>query len=144
MRIFRFTINLRLRHPQMDSAEVSTALGMSPKRQARAAPQLADSDHLGGAAGTTETYWSSEGRSGEDSELVQVIEEYITELEPHASFLASFCASGGCLELFVGWFASSRSGGEIIRHDLLKRFGDLHVDLSFDAYSGVGEPDDPS
>jgi hypothetical protein len=105
----------------MDSAEISTALGMSPKRQTRAAARRADCDHLGGAAGTTDTYWSSEGRSGEDSELVEVLEEYIAELEPHASFLSSFCASEGRVELFVGWFASLRSGGEIIRHNLLKR-----------------------
>src|SRR5450432_3247062 len=136
MRIFRFTISLRLRHPVLTSAEISAALGMTPKRQARVATRRAVSDDFGGTAGATETYWSSEGRSGEDSQLLQVLEAFIAELEPHAPFLSSFRASGGRVELFVGWFASRRSGGDEIGYDLLKQLGDLQIDLSFDVYSG--------
>jgi hypothetical protein len=140
MRIFRFTINLRLWHPVLKSAEISAALGMTPKP--RVATRRAVPDDFGGTAGATYTYWSSEGRSGEDSQLLQVLEAFIAELEPHAPFLSSFRASGGRVELFVGWFASRRSGGDVIGYDLLKQLGDLQIDLSFDVYSGHEEPDD--
>ena len=87
------------------------------------------------------TYWSSQAKRGEDSELLEVIEADLQELEKRRPFLAEFCSSGGRIQYYVSWFASDRSGGETIPYHLLQRLAALRISLSLEVYSfSEGDP----
>ncbi len=88
------------------------------------------------------TYWISEAKKGEDSELLAVLESDLDTLEKCAPFLSSFLASGGGILYYISWFASERSGGDTISWRLLERLAALHINLSLDVYS-YQEPGGP-
>ena len=141
MKIFRFAVNLRLWHPTLDPETITTEMGISPNIQRRVVSSFADTTSVPDSG--WETYWASGHRSGEDLQLLDVLAGYAEELKEHAPFIASLRSTGGRAELFVGWFASTRAGGPVIGHDLLRRFGELQVDLSLDVYGTGEQPDDP-
>jgi hypothetical protein len=120
MEIFRFAVSLRLWHPTVTPDEITSQLGIKPRIS-----------RLKSGA----TFWCSDSEKGEDSELIPVIDKFLGLLGPHAQFLQNFVMTGGRAELFVGWFTSSRSGGETLPADLLGKMGALGVGLSLDVYA---------
>ncbi|MBZ5727651.1 MAG: DUF4279 domain-containing protein [Acidobacteriia bacterium] len=135
MEIFRFSIHLRLTHPSADPDDISTALSMAPSRKWKAGEARTTPDGQPLAGIYAHTYWASEAKKGEDSELLAVMESGLDELEKRAPFLSNFVASGGRIEYYISWFASERSGGDAIPWRLLARLAALHINLSLDVYS---------
>jgi hypothetical protein len=133
MKIFRFKTRIRIWHPQIGSDEITVALGIEPQPAVPRRRPVPPERRIA---------WGSETLAGEDSEILTVFENYLDRLESSAEFLENITRTGGRIEIFVGWFASKRSGGVEISHSLMKRFGDLHVGLSVDVYSTDEEPDD--
>ena len=140
MDIFRFTNRIRLRHPEIDPDEISQALEMEPATRWKVGePMRGPQGKLGRFY--TDSYWASEARRGEDSELLDVIDADVTELEKRAAFLEKFWLSGGRITYYVSWFASDRSGGEILPASTLGRLAALHIDLALDVYSSKSPPE---
>jgi hypothetical protein len=80
------------------------------------------------------TYWTSVVVSGRwPLEINEAIDDLLTGLVHHRSFLHKIRAEGGSAELFVGWFFENQSGG-VLAHQSLALAGDLQIDLSFDIY----------
>ena len=142
MKIFRFVVSLRVWHPSLTIEAISTELGMVCKGSLSLEKDGRHPIYPKSKFPGSLTYWRSEGLSGEDRQIVDVIQEFIHRLRPKSSFLDSLNASGGTLELFVGWFQSKRAGGEVFGHDLLADLGKLHINLALDVYGTSEEPDD--
>jgi hypothetical protein len=136
MNPFNYKITLRLRHPEMDPDEISAALktqprfkGMAGRPRRTPAGQSLDGIYR-------ETYWSSEGTEGSGFNLADTLESLVQELENHKEFLAGFCATGGSLEYFIGWFTNGRNTGATFSWDLQRRLADLRIHLALDVYGG--------
>ena len=84
-----------------------------------------------------ETYWSCRVVSDPNDasfDLPQALESWTSQLEKHRDFLREFALKGGDIEFFIGWFVGQRSGGDVLNSELLKRLGDLGINLSLDVY----------
>ena len=136
MNAFSYKITLRLRHPEMDPDAISAALKMQPRfrwmaGQPRRTPLGQPLD------GTCrETYWSSEVTEGSGFNLADTLESLVQELEHHKEFLEGFCATGGSVEYFIGWFTDGRNTGATFSWDLQRRLAGMRVHLALDVYGG--------
>ena len=136
MNPFRYKISLRLRHPAMDPDEISAALKMQPHvRWMAGRPRRTP---LGQPLEGTyrETCWSSRCAEGSGFDLEDTLESLVQELERHKEFLAGFCATGGSVEYFIGWFTDGKNTGATFSWGLQRRLADLHVHLALDVYGG--------
>ena len=135
MDIFRFSTNLRLHHPTMSPDEISTALGMTPKRAWQVGHERVTPNGMKLEGVYRDTYWSSSGRSGEDSQLLDTMDSDLSQLEGKKAFLDTFVATGGRVTYYISWFASDRSGGSSLSWSLLEKLAELKIDLALDVYS---------
>src|SRR6186997_1751192 len=90
-----FKVSLTVTHPDIDPAEISTALGLAPKRATRAgAPRTTPkSDALGGAYEFS--FWSHQFDVERASELAVVLEGLVGRLQRHQEFFHRIVRDGG-------------------------------------------------
>lgn len=121
---YEFTISLQLRHPDIDPARITHALGMQPQHTWQAgAPRLdIGGEPLEGVY--RESYWMgrvmekpqlSTGRSSVESMLMQTL----AQLRRAQSFLQRFRSSGGVAELHVSLFTREQFNFELAPDSLM-------------------------
>jgi hypothetical protein len=143
MEIFSFSIRLRLRHPQADPDLISENMGRTPSRHWRTGELMRGPEGTERGRTYNDSYWCSEARRGEDSQLLDVLKSDLEDLEKRAEFLKEFCASGGQIICYISWFASARYGGDTIGFSILRRLADLRISLALDVYSAAKEEQPP-
>jgi hypothetical protein len=118
----------------MDPKKISAALGQVHRfsRKAGDRRMTPSGQALEGLNDTT--YWCSESIDGDGFDLASTIRSNLESLESHQSFLADFCAAGGEVEYFIGWYTDGRNTGETFDSGLLRRLADLQIGLAFDVY----------
>jgi hypothetical protein len=135
MNSYRYKISLRVRHPSIDPAEITYAVGLTPSRYWRAGePRTTPRDKpLEGI--WPHTYWTARVMEGEwpGKGLQVAIGELLDQLELSKGFLEKVHSEGGTVEFFIGWFFDGQSGG-VFDCGLLARMADLKIDLSLDVY----------
>jgi hypothetical protein len=148
MEIFRFSARIRLYHPTMAPDVISSGLNKTASRQWKAGDirRRPDGTEIGGTY--KETYWCSEAAYGEDAELLQIMNADLDQLETVRQFVGEFVSTGGRIEYYISWFASDRSGGEILHYESLRRLALLGISIALDVYSSgadyrSGRPADP-
>lgn len=127
---YEFTMSLRIRHPEIDPAQISTTLGLQAQHSWCAGEARRDS--AGSALGGTyrESYWVCELMSrpelstdqlGVESELQRVL----GTLRRSCDFLQTLHDSGGATEIYISIFVREEFrleiGGELAT--LLGRLG---------------------
>ncbi len=127
---YTYTVSLRIWHPRLTAAEISSALSLTP-RVARAALQERAPQGL--------TFWTAVLEHDPAVDLAPFLETVTSRLQKHASFFETLQASNGRAELFVGWFLNGNTG-EVLPHALLRAMAALGLDLALDLYP----PDKPS
>ncbi len=140
METFRFRLSLRLSHPSLTLGEISMGVGLPARGgwnagEARKTPK---GQPLSGF--NRETYWYTEISHPEEASLTAVLAEHLSALELRRDFLQEFRSTGGRAEYFVGWFTTERSGGETLPSEILRRLGELSLDLSLDVYAPESKP----
>jgi len=135
MNPYRYKISLRLRHPSLDPAEITSALQRSPFRSWRAGEPRTTPRGTPLEGRNRETYWTAKVVEGgwPDKGLAVAMRELLDQLVPHRDFFDRIRSDGGKVELFVGWFFDGQSGGTF-DCDLMARMADLNIDLSLDVY----------
>jgi hypothetical protein len=145
MNDYRFKISLRVRHPSMDPARITDALGLIPSRSWRSGEPRATPKGTPLKGKWPDSYWTthiSEDRLA-DKTLPTAIREALERLTPHKDFLHQIRSEGGAAEFFIGWFLDGNSG-DIFDYELLARAADLKIDLSFDVYADDTEAPEPT
>jgi Domain of unknown function (DUF4279) len=140
MNSYQYDISLRVRHPSLDPAEITSALGLNPSRSWRAGEVRTTPKGNPLEARYSNSYWVVQlGKGGwPDKTLAAVVNELLDQLAPHQGLFQRIRAEGGTVEFFVGWLFEGNSG-DVFDCDLLARMADLKIDLSLDVY-----PPDPS
>lgn len=131
--MFQFQASFRVHHPDIDPAEITEALALSPHTSwetgdPRRSPNGAALDGL-----RRSSYWSYSIPVTGEIELPDLLDHFTAELEKHRPFLDRVNETGGRLEYFVGWF-SEASSGEVFSSALMKRMSGLGIDLALDVY----------
>jgi hypothetical protein len=76
-----------------------------------------------------------------DEELHEMLARIIVELLPYKKLFHHIRSEGGCVEFFIGWFSTGNTG-DTLGHSMLKRMGELGIDLALDVYGESGIPSD--
>ena len=143
MGLYRYSVSLRFRHPDIDPEEISRALGMLPRRCWRTGEprRTPTGNPLRGVY--RESYWYADIAEGDSiSEgLAPALHKALDKLEPYESFLKRIRDEGGRSEFFVGWYLKSQAG-EDFDQSLLRRLIKLQIDLALDNYHDPGLPDE--
>jgi hypothetical protein len=123
MSAYEFTMSLRIRHPRIDPAEITNALGIEPQHSWRAGDERRE-PALGSSGGTYhETLWIcslmpqpelSGDQAGVESELLHAV----GALRRSFDFLQSLHADGGVGELHVSIYAREESRLEFLGETL--------------------------
>ncbi|SEA75069.1 hypothetical protein SAMN05216411_1274 [Nitrosospira multiformis] len=61
--------------------------------------------------------------------LVRVVDDLLQ----HKEIFRRIREDGGRAEFFIGWFSSGNTG-DTFSHDLLRKMGELKIDLALDVY----------
>ncbi len=135
MNRYRYKISLRVRHPSMDPAEISSILRLAPSRSWSAGERRTtpSGEPLEGI--WPETYWTARVTEGNwpGKDLPTAVAELLDRLELNRSFLTRVRSEGGSAEFFVGWYLEGNSG-DVFDCGLLARMADLKINLSLDVY----------
>ena len=139
MSAYEFTVSLRIRHPTIDPAKISAALGIEPQHTWRAGEPRCDAAgvELGGAH--HDSYWM--GRLTEAPQLSSngvsvegVILRTLTHVRLVQPFLEELNAEGGVAELLVSLYARNDFRLELLP-DSLTLLGRMHLAVAFDIHS---------
>src|SRR6185312_11893555 len=135
---YEFTVSLRIRHPTIDPATISSALGIEPQHTWRAGQPRCDQAgvELGGAH--HDSYWM--GRlmeapqlSSESLSVEGVILKTLSQLRRAQSFLKQLHAEGGVAELLVSLYARDDFRLEL-PSDSLTVLGRMHLAIALDVH----------
>lgn len=128
-----FRVALKVRHPDIDPAEISTALNLAPRRMTRAgAPRTSTKgDVLTGVYQFS--HWSHAFDVENASELGAVLHGLVEQLQTHQQFFHRVVREGGSVELFCGIWAAG-NWDEILSYSLMGQLAALHLDLRLDVY----------
>jgi hypothetical protein len=107
---YEFMMSLRIRHPRIDPAEITRALGIQPQHDWRAGDVRVDS--AGGEIGgiRRESYWmarlmSEPALAQDDVSIENHIEQTLGTLSRCFRFLEALKSEGGSAELHVSLYA---------------------------------------
>lgn len=134
-----FRVTMSVKHPDMDPAEVSKTLEMTPRRatQAGAPRTTTEGDRLTGVYAFS--CWAHEFDVEGASELGTVLEGLVARLRRHGEFFQRIAREGGSVELFCGVFAAG-NWDEVLSCELLGQLAALHLDLRLDVYPSQNAP----
>lgn len=138
MSAYEFTASLRIRHPAIDPAKISAALGIEPQHTWRAGEPRCDAAgaELGGAHHDSYRMgWLMDEpqRSSNGVSLESVILNNFTHLRLAQFFLEQLNAEGGVAELLVSLFARDEFRLEL-PPDSLTLLGRVHLALAVDIH----------
>lgn len=133
---YEFTLSLRIRHPEMDPALITRAIGQKPQHSWRAGEgrKGAEGDVLQGSY--RESYWMcglmphpklATESVGVESELLQVL----TSLQGSFSFLQALHSSGGVSEVHVSIFATQAFRIELLS-EMAARLGRVGIGMTIE------------
>lgn len=131
----RYTVSLRICHPSMDPAIISSALGLTPKHCWKAGDSRTTPRGTPLEGRNKNTYWTAHICEGDmpPRSFAKQLNEGLNNLVAHKEFLLKIREQGGRCEFFIGWFLGSMAG-EVFSHSMLAKAGELGIDLSFDVY----------
>jgi hypothetical protein len=107
---YQFMMSLRIRHPRIDPAEITRALGIEPQHNWRVGDLRRDS--AGGEIGGTrrESYWmgrmmTEPALARDDLSVESEVEHTLATLRRCFNFLETLKAEGGSAEIHVSLYA---------------------------------------
>ena|ERR1017187_8088509 len=124
-----FKVSLRILHPSIDPASITSVLQLAPSQIKLAGPPRKPP--------YDQAVWSHRFDCSTIRDLVPFLEETVSALDAQRDFLHSIVTSGGTVELFCGIMLST-NWDEVFPHTLSARLAALGIDLRLDAYPDDG------
>lgn len=137
-RDYRYTVSLRIWHPDAHPDRFTDALGLTPDivdivgqprvRRGRAAPVVADT-----------AYWCRDFGHDPALDVAAFLHQRALALAPYRAVFDAVAEEGGRAEFFVGFFVEDFNCGFDLSPALQRACADLHLSLGFDVYGYRGE-----
>lgn len=107
---YEFTMSLGIRHPDIDPAQITRALGLAPQHVWRSGDERQDSAGVAKGGNHRESYWLCEfphraRLAGERAHLESEMSRVLDSLRRSIMFMQSLQHGGGAVELFVSVYA---------------------------------------
>ena len=132
---YRYSVTLRITHPELLPQLVTSELGLEPHRswgvgEPRSTPT---GSPLPGVR--KDSFWSYQFVTPTDGELEQFLLSVVASLSAHADYFQHISSSGGRSELFVGFFMQSRNTGVVLSPQLQEACSALALAVALDIYA---------
>jgi hypothetical protein len=136
---YEFTVSLRIRHPTIDPATITAALGIQPQHMWQAGQPRCDATGVELGGKHHDSYWmgglTDEPQLSSAAVSVEaVILKILSQLRRAQSFLEDLNAQGGAAELLVSLYARDDFRLELPA-DSLTLLGRLHLAVTLDVHS---------
>ncbi|MHA6903609.1 hypothetical protein ACEQ38_23580 [Ralstonia syzygii subsp. celebesensis] len=133
MHEFKYAVSLRFFSKTVDLGDVCSQLKLSPKwlnkmGEPRVSPK---GTPLGGVYDCS--YCSVGLEPHEAEELHETLERVAVGLMQYKNVFQAIRRDGGRAEFFIGWYSTGNTG-DTFDSELLKKLGELEIDLAFDVY----------
>ncbi len=133
MHTFRFAVSLRVYSQVVVPSEICAQLGLEPKwkheiGEPRVSPKGAP---LGGVY--DHSYCSFSLVRQDDEELHEMLDRIADDLLQHKDLFCLVRDEGGRVEFFIGWYSTGNTG-DTFSGTLLRKLGELQIDLALDVY----------
>jgi hypothetical protein len=130
---YRYSVRIMFKHPSMDLAHLTDALGVVPRRclMAGAEHRTPNGDRSLGLH--KESVWSDWFRVEGNRRFFADVDRVIDRLEPHKALLAKITDSGGSITLLLH-LPGDENMGDVLGWRQLARLADLHVALSVEVF----------
>jgi len=137
---YRYSVTLRVTHPNIDPDKITGELGIEPFRKWKVGENRATPVGTLLEGINKESYWAANMQSEKKLLSTEVyMEDYLVklnnELKRHKSYFAELIDSGGCIEYFIGWFSADNVGLTLSR-ELMKQTAELGIEIGLCAYVG--------
>ncbi len=130
---YQASLRIRVWDPNINLSEVSDRLGLIPQR-IWAIGELRTDPKGNSLPGTYDnSYCFFELTQQQDEDLPSMLTRISQYLMPHKNLFQHIKEAGGSIEFFIGWFSVGNTG-EIFDSLLLRRLGELGIDLALDVY----------
>ncbi len=142
-----FTMSLGIRHPSVDPARITHALGLEPGHVWRKGEQRLGPTGAALAGSHRESYWICEITprpkfSGERVSVEHELSRLLHRLRKSIEFIQDLHRSGGVTELLVTIFARGDFRMELLPEDAAL-LGSMEIVISFEIKSGQMTADTP-
>ncbi|XLX41717.1 hypothetical protein ACK25U_06850 [Ectopseudomonas mendocina] len=133
MHSFIFSVSLRFFGLNTDPDIICQQLKLSPKWKQKVGDLRVDprGQELGGTY--DRNYCSFNLADKQAGELHEFLEKTINYLMQYKSTFELVSSSGDRAELFIGWYSQGNTG-DILGSSLLRKIGELNIDLALDVY----------
>jgi hypothetical protein len=130
---YRYRVRLLIRHPHVDPARITHALGLDGHYSARAgsARKSPNGDPLPGLYKTS--FWTHSFHTERNRRFFSDIEKMITRLESYRPFLAELVDGGGSIQLIVHLRGTTNIGDTLPWRDMA-RLSALQIDLGIEVF----------
>lgn len=135
---YEFTVSLRIRHPFIDPAEVTGALGIQPQHAWQSGQPRSDASGSKLSGCHRDSYWMSRlmiepQLSSRDVSVEAVLWQTLTQIQRAQLFLDRVNSEGGLTEILVSIYARDVFKLELAT-DALTLLGRLHVSIALDIH----------
>ena len=130
-------LSLRIHHPRIRIDAIANTIDLAPSAawsagDLRMTPkgQLLEGQR-------TSTYWTAKLTVDKNASIDANLDDTLRSLEKYASFFKEITATGGRVEIFIGWFVDGNDGF-VLNTQLLQQFVLLDISISIDGYFEQG------
>ena len=146
---FDYSVSLSIVHPRMDPRRITATISSLRPRietSAGSARRGKDGKLLIPRRAAALSHWLADLQEGKlNSKVTPIsafISEQLTRLEHHRDFLREIRKDGDVV-FRIGWFSSSNYSAGVLEAEVLKKCGDLGIDIEINCYfSPSGERHD--
>ena len=132
----RFHVELFIKHPALDPADISTALGLEAHFAQRVGDPGRTSNGTPLSGNYSDTRWRHcVERSGTDQWFADEVTSLLDRLEPHKAFFTDLKSSGGSACLIIQFFNDGYLSDEL-PHACLVKLVELGLDLGIECFAG--------
>ncbi|MCC8968401.1 DUF4279 domain-containing protein [Bradyrhizobium sp. Pear76] len=129
----RYTVRLLVKHPTIDPAEITTALGIAPSLARAVGTEIVTPTGVKLASRSKQSVWNwSESIKGK-RDFFDSVAELADHLEAHRQFLGTLVSSGGEIIAIVH-LPGNVNIGSILKSVDLRRLAHLEISLGIEVF----------
>lgn len=145
---YEFTINLRIRHPEIDPARITLRLGIEPQAAWKKGDARLNADGKPLQGTHRESYWtgrlmSAPKLSAEHSSVEAELRKILTQLRKSQEFFLELRSGGAICELHVSLFARHEFRVDLSSSSL-ELLGRLGLAVALEVHPHMAAPRPPS
>jgi hypothetical protein len=129
----RYHIILRIRHPELDPAEITAALGWDPDRSWKAGDQSVTPNGRTLPSVRSDGLWSRTFRYQGEGRIAEHLDQILDHLLMRKDLFSRLSRMNARSALYVQ-MPGDTNNGDVVKWNTLKKFSDLKISFEFETF----------